>query len=62
MDPLTFRQAGVDIEAGDEAMRRTALLAGAPFRREVIGGIEGVAGFVRALEGFVRGPRAVEFV
>ena len=24
MDPLTYRQAGVDIEAGDEAVRRIA--------------------------------------
>jgi phosphoribosylformylglycinamidine cyclo-ligase len=47
MDRLTYRQAGVDIEAGDEAVRRIAPLARATFRPEVLGGIGGFAGFVR---------------
>ncbi|MBI4247005.1 MAG: phosphoribosylformylglycinamidine cyclo-ligase [Candidatus Rokubacteria bacterium] len=47
MDPLTYRAAGVDIEAGDEAVRRIAPLARTTFRPEVIGGIGAFAGFVR---------------
>jgi phosphoribosylformylglycinamidine cyclo-ligase len=47
MDRLTYRDAGVDIEAGDEAVRRIAPLARATFRPEVLGGIGGFAGFVR---------------
>jgi phosphoribosylformylglycinamidine cyclo-ligase len=47
MDHLTYRQAGVDIEAGDEAVRRITPLARATFRPEVLGGIGGFAGFVR---------------
>jgi phosphoribosylformylglycinamidine cyclo-ligase len=45
--PLTYRDAGVDIEAGDEAVRRIAPLARATFRPEVLGGIGAFAGFVR---------------
>jgi phosphoribosylformylglycinamidine cyclo-ligase len=45
--PVTYRTAGVDIEAGDEAVRRIAPLARATFRPEVLGGIGGFAGFVR---------------
>ncbi|HEY7648646.1 MAG TPA: phosphoribosylformylglycinamidine cyclo-ligase [Methylomirabilota bacterium] len=44
---MTYRTAGVDIEAGDEAVRRIAPLAKATFRPEVLGGIGGFAGFVR---------------
>lgn len=47
MERLTYRDAGVDLEAGDEAVRRIAPLARATFRREVIGGIGAFAGFVR---------------
>ncbi|HXG04646.1 MAG TPA: phosphoribosylformylglycinamidine cyclo-ligase [Candidatus Binatia bacterium] len=47
MDPLTYRAAGVDIEAGDEAVRRIAPIARATFRSEVLGGIGAFAGFVR---------------
>jgi phosphoribosylformylglycinamidine cyclo-ligase len=47
MDRLTYRQAGVDIEAGEEAVRRIAPLARATFRPEVLGGIGGFAGFVQ---------------
>jgi len=45
MDPLTYRDAGVDIQAGDEAVRRIARLADATRRPEVIGGIGGFAAF-----------------
>jgi phosphoribosylformylglycinamidine cyclo-ligase len=46
-DRLTYRDAGVDIDAGDEAVRRIAPLARATARSEVLGGIGGFAGFVR---------------
>src|SRR5499426_2692243 len=52
MKPLTYRDAGVDIEAGDEAVRRIAPLARATFRPEVLGGIGAFAGFVRVPAGF----------
>jgi len=52
MDPLTYRAAGVDLEAGDEAVRRIAPLARATFRPEVLGDIGGFAGFVRVPERF----------
>ena len=52
MDPLTYRAAGVNIEAGDEAARRIALLARRTERPEVIGGIGGFAGFVRLPDRF----------
>ncbi len=51
MEPLTYRGAGVDIEAGDEAVRRIAPLARATFRPEVLGGIGAFAGFVRVPPG-----------
>ncbi|HLC41908.1 MAG TPA: phosphoribosylformylglycinamidine cyclo-ligase [Methylomirabilota bacterium] len=43
---LTYRHAGVDIEAGDEAVRRIAPLAKTTFRPEVIGEIGAFAGLV----------------
>ena len=52
MDRLTYRDAGVDIAAGDEAVRRIAPLARATFRPEVLGGIGGFAGFVRVPGGY----------
>jgi len=52
MKPLTYRDAGVDIEAGDEAVRRIAPLAKATFRPEVLGGIGAFAGFVRVPAGY----------
>ena len=52
MEPLTYRQAGVDIEAGDEAVRRIARLARATFRPEVLGGIGAFAGFSRIPAGY----------
>jgi phosphoribosylformylglycinamidine cyclo-ligase len=45
--PLTYREAGVDIEAGDEAVRRIAPIARTTARAEVLGGIGAFAGFVR---------------
>jgi len=47
MDPLTYRAAGVDIDAGDEAVRRIAPLARATSRPEVLGGIGAFAAFVK---------------
>jgi phosphoribosylformylglycinamidine cyclo-ligase len=52
MKPLTYRDAGVDIEAGDEAVRRIAPLAKTTFRPEVLGGIGAFAGFVRVPSGY----------
>jgi len=45
--PLTYREAGVDIDAGDEAVRRIRALAAATSRPEVLGGIGAFASFVR---------------
>ena len=52
MNRLTYRSAGVDIEAGDEAVRRIATLARATFRSEVLGGIGAFAGFVQVPAGY----------
>ena len=52
MDPLTYKDAGVDIEAGDEAVRRIGHLARTTLRPEVIGDIGGFAGFVRLPPGY----------
>ena len=49
---LTYRAAGVDIDAGDEAVRRIAPLARATHRAEVLGGIGAFAGFVRMPAGY----------
>ncbi len=46
MNPLTYRAAGVDIDAGEDAVRRIASLARATARPEVLGGIGGFAAFV----------------
>ena len=46
MDPLTYRSAGVDIGAGDEAVRRIKRLAASTQRPEVLGGIGAFAAFV----------------
>ena len=53
MDPLTYREAGVDIDAGDEAVRRIAPLARATTRPEVLSGIGAFAAFVRLPPGLV---------
>jgi phosphoribosylformylglycinamidine cyclo-ligase len=51
VDPLTYRAAGVDIDAGDEAVRRIAPLARATTRPEVLGGVGAFAAFVRVPPG-----------
>jgi phosphoribosylformylglycinamidine cyclo-ligase len=43
---LTYRQAGVDLEAGEEAVRRIIPLARTTLRPEVLSGIGGFAAFV----------------
>ena len=52
MDPLTYRQSGVDIEAADAAVRRIAPLAKSTFRAEVLGEIGAFAGFVKVPAGY----------
>ncbi len=52
MDPLTYRAAGVDIQAGDEAVRRIAGLAASTHRPEVLGGIGGFAAFCQIPKGY----------
>jgi phosphoribosylformylglycinamidine cyclo-ligase len=52
VDPLTYRAAGVDIEAGDEAVRRIARLAARTQRPEVLGGIGAFAAFCRVPAGY----------
>ncbi|MBI2204150.1 MAG: phosphoribosylformylglycinamidine cyclo-ligase [Candidatus Rokubacteria bacterium] len=49
--PLTYREAGVDIDAGDESVRRIVPLARRTHRPEVLGGIGGFASFVRVPAG-----------
>ena len=46
MKPFTYREAGVDIDAGDDAVRRITPLARATSRAEVIGGVGGFASLV----------------
>ncbi len=52
MDPLTYRAAGVDIGAGDEAVRLIRRLAASTRRREVLGGIGAFAAFVSVPAGY----------
>jgi phosphoribosylformylglycinamidine cyclo-ligase len=52
MDPLTYRAAGVDIQAGDLAVSRIAPLAASTHRPEVLGGIGAFAAFCRVPEGY----------
>jgi len=52
MDPLTYRSAGVDIGAGDEAVRRIRHLAVSTKRPEVLGGIGAFASFVSLPAGY----------
>jgi phosphoribosylformylglycinamidine cyclo-ligase len=47
MEPLTYRRTGVDIDAGDESVRRIAPHARRTLRPEVLAGIGGFAAFVR---------------
>ncbi|HAM58858.1 MAG TPA: phosphoribosylformylglycinamidine cyclo-ligase, partial [Candidatus Rokubacteria bacterium] len=51
-DPLTYRAAGVDITAGDEAVRRIARLAASTHRPEVLGGVGAFAAFCRIPAGY----------
>jgi phosphoribosylformylglycinamidine cyclo-ligase len=50
--PLTYRGAGVDIEAGDEAVRRLTPHARSTTRPEVLGGIGAFASFVQVPAGY----------
>src|SRR5215813_8495245 len=50
--PLTYRESGVDIDAGEDAVRRITPLARATNRAEVLGGVGGFASFVRIPAGF----------
>lgn len=52
MDPLTYRVAGVDIQAGDEAVRRIAGLAASTHRPEVLGAIGAFAAFCQVPAGY----------
>ena len=52
MDPLTYREAGVDIGAGHEAVRRIGPLAASTHRPEVLGGIGAFAAFVTIPTGY----------
>ena len=52
MDPLTYRAAGVDIQAGDLAVRRIAPLAASTRRPEVLGGIGAFAAFCKVPAGY----------
>jgi phosphoribosylformylglycinamidine cyclo-ligase len=52
VEPLSYRTAGVDIEAGEEAVRRIAPLARATARPEVLGGIGAFAALVRVPAGY----------
>jgi phosphoribosylformylglycinamidine cyclo-ligase len=54
MDPLTYRAAGVDIEAGEEAVRRIGPLAAATRRPEVLRGLGAFAAFCRVPAGYER--------
>jgi len=48
---ITYRQAGVDIDAGDELVERIKPLAGATRIAEVLAGVGGFAGLCRVPEG-----------
>ena len=52
MDPLTYKQSGVDIEAAEAAVRLIAPLAKSTFRAEVLGEIGAFAGFVKLPAGY----------
>ncbi|MFQ5520658.1 MAG: hypothetical protein ACE5FK_04610 [Candidatus Methylomirabilia bacterium] len=52
MDPLRYRQSGVDVEAGERMVRRITPLAMSTFRPEVLGGLGAFAGFVRLPAGY----------
>jgi phosphoribosylformylglycinamidine cyclo-ligase len=52
VEPLTYRDAGVDIEAGEEAVRRLTPHARGTRRPEVLGGIGAFAAFVQVPAGY----------
>ncbi len=52
MDPLTYRAAGVDIRAGDEAVRLIKPLAASTYRREVLGGVGAFAALCEMPAGY----------
>jgi phosphoribosylformylglycinamidine cyclo-ligase len=52
MDPLTYKQSGVDIEAAEAAVRLIAGIARSTFRPEVLGEIGAFAGFVKVPAGY----------
>src|SRR3990170_4333664 len=52
MERLTYKQTGVDIAAGNEAVRRIIPLARSTFRPEVLGEIGSFANFVRLPDGY----------
>ncbi|MFQ5897706.1 MAG: hypothetical protein ACE5JN_05600 [Candidatus Methylomirabilia bacterium] len=52
MDPLTYRQSGVDVEAGERVVRRIIPLAMSTFQPEVLGGLGAFAGFFRLPAGY----------
>jgi phosphoribosylformylglycinamidine cyclo-ligase len=52
----TYKKAGVDVEAGNRAVRKLAPLAALATRPEVLGGIGGFGGFFRFRAGKYRNP------
>ncbi len=44
MDPLTYKQSGVNIEAADDAVRRLGPLVRSTYRPEVLGELGAFAG------------------
>ena len=52
MKPLTYRESGVDIDAGEDAVRRITPLARATNRAEVLAGVGGFASFVLVPAGY----------
>ncbi len=52
MDPLTYKRSGVNIEAGEEVVRRIIPLARKTARPELLGGIGAFAGFFRLPAGY----------
>lgn len=62
MRPLTCRDAGVDIDAGDESVRRIAPLARRTARPEVLGGIGAFAAFARVNDLLVHGAEPLDFL
>jgi phosphoribosylformylglycinamidine cyclo-ligase len=49
---LTYREAGVDLDAGDDVVRRIAPLVRTTYRPEVLGGFGAFAGFVSLPTGY----------